>query len=56
MACRYCSFDGKCQICDPDDGIEHQGIDENGFCVCEDDPDPEDTCDEYVDIDKEGDD
>lgn len=47
MSCKYCGFDGKCQINNPDDGIEHPGIDDEGYCVVESDPSPEDSCEEY---------
>lgn len=47
MSCKYCEFDGLCSINAPDDGIEHFGIDDNGYCTCEDDESPSDTCKDY---------
>ena len=47
MGCRYCNFDGVCEVFDEnlDDGL---GCDEFGNCLCEDDEIPEDSCTNYV--------
>ena len=48
MSCRYSDFDGMCEVFDP--GIEMGGCTEDGVCVCEDDENPADTCESFVDI------
>lgn len=45
MGCRYAEMNGKCQLFTPE--MESPGCDENGFCICEDDEHPEDTCEDY---------
>jgi len=45
MGCIYNGFDGKCQMFDPN--FENHGCDENGTCICEDDPDPSYLCGSY---------
>jgi hypothetical protein len=49
MSCRYSDFEGKCTTCDPGSCIEYPGIDEEGNCMCEDDPDPSEICEYYED-------
>ena len=46
MGCNYSNFDGDCELYDEDinDGL---GCDEDGCCICEDDPNPEVTCGNY---------
>lgn len=44
--CAFSDTDGKCLINDPD--MKNPGTDENGFCICENDPDPLSTCINYV--------
>ena len=46
MGCQLSSFDGKCEVWD--EGLEQDGVDVNGNCVCDDDPDPSYTCDQYM--------
>lgn len=36
---------GKCQMFD--ENFEMNGCDENGYCVCSEDPDPNVMCDTY---------
>ena len=45
MGCIYNNWDGECSIWDKN--IEMQGCDERGICVCDDDPNPEDSCEDY---------
>ena len=47
MGCIYEETSGeyKCTIWDA--GIEIQGCDEEGHCICSDDPDPSVMCDSY---------
>lgn len=53
MGCIYCSnFNGQCMLCVFDD--EGKCIDDGmvsghreGICVCDDDPDPSESCDGY---------
>jgi len=45
MSCKYCDFDGKCQLFNPH--FEQFGVDEDGYCICEDDENPEETCEDY---------
>lgn len=48
MGCIYNNFDGDCQFFDAEDGdTSPEGCDEEGICICEDDPDPVDTCQSY---------
>ena len=54
MSCMYCDINGKCEMFD--ESIERNGVDESGYCVCEDDPDPSVTCEDYESIDGEEDD
>ena len=44
MGCRFSDFNGKCQFFGDD--IERP-TDEEGNCICEDDPNPEDSCEDY---------
>ncbi len=45
MSCKFNDRDGKCEIFDG--SIEMPGVDENGICICEDDENPGDTCEDY---------
>ena len=48
MGCIYNEFGtGKCQLFDEDEGIERAGCDDEGFCICDDDPDPSYLCEDY---------
>jgi hypothetical protein len=38
---------GRCTLCDEGDWENGPPGQENGFCVCSDDPDPSFTCDSY---------
>ncbi len=44
MSCKFAEEDGKCPFAD--DGIERP-VDKNGICLVEDDPNPEDSCEDY---------
>lgn len=46
MGCIYSQFeDGKCEIWSKD--VYSSGCDKNGVCVVEDDPNPEDSCEDF---------
>ncbi len=45
MSCKYSDFNGYCQLFD--DGIERPCCEADGACVCGDDPNPEDSCEDY---------
>ena len=49
MSCIYNGFDGKCELFDS--GFQNFGCDENGICVCDEDPDPSYTCESFENID-----
>ena len=42
MGCIYHDFKGKCTLSD-----EMDNGSENGYCVCDDDPDPSYSCGDY---------
>lgn len=44
MSCKFSNHRGICEFFD--DGIERP-IGDNGICLCEDDPNPEDSCEDY---------
>jgi len=44
MGCKFSNFNGKCTL---DGNIGIIGTDEEGNCVVEDDPNPEDSCESY---------
>ena len=45
MGCIYSDYyTGKCQLYD---GMIEMPCDKNGVCLCEDDPNPEDQCEDY---------
>ena len=48
MGCLYCNFEGVCDFYPEDLNV---GVDENGFCVVEEDPNPEDSCCSYQSMD-----
>ncbi|MBT6048139.1 MAG: hypothetical protein HOG49_15125 [Candidatus Scalindua sp.] len=56
MQCKYSDFEGRCQMFDPeaDSGL---GVDEEGegYCVCEDDPEPSNSCEGYEPLDDQED-
>ena len=46
MGCIYSEYrTGLCQLYDGT--IEMNGCDENGICICEDDDDPTQLCEDY---------
>ncbi len=45
MGCLQNSYEGTCHMFDP--GMEMNGCDENGVCVCDCDPDPSVMCESY---------
>ncbi len=54
MACIYADREGSCMMADRDDDDNliassnlPGGCSDDGFCVCEDDPDPSITCESY---------
>jgi hypothetical protein len=53
MTCIYSDLDGKCGMWseDIDDGL--LGTNAEGYCVCEEDPDPLETCESYESGDEE---
>lgn len=46
MSCKFSDPNGFCQLIG--DGIERNGCDTDGACICEDDEEPLDTCEDYV--------
>ena len=52
--CIYSQWEGKCSMRDDNDtshfGSNVVGWDENGYCVCEDDENPEGSCQYFEDI------
>ena len=47
MGCIYSNFEGECSMWDKDHPIDNMGCDDEGFCICGDDPDPSYTCETY---------
>jgi hypothetical protein len=45
MGCKYSRIDGMCEIYD--ERVDCGGVDDEGFCICEDDPDPTVLCENY---------
>lgn len=45
MSCKYSDIDGKCTMYD--EGVEQPGCDDDGTCICQDDPDPTYLCEDY---------
>jgi len=45
MSCKFSEVDGTCQLYDP--GHENFGWKDKGKCICEDDEDPGNMCEEY---------
>ena len=45
MGCLQNNFHGECNVWD--ESVEMPGCDDEGFCVCDDDEDPADTCEDY---------
>ena len=48
MSCKHCNFKGICNLFDPD---FEMGYDEKGYCLVEEDEEPE--CDGYESIEGE---
>ena len=46
MPCMFSNFDGVCDLFDPDID-DDLCCDEDGYCLCEEDPNPEETCESY---------
>lgn len=48
MGCKHSDINGLCQMFDEDD-VEGrpEGCEDDGFCLVEDDPSPEDSCESY---------
>lgn len=44
MSCIYSTFNGECTM---DDGSIEMTCSLGGYCMCEDDPNPEDSCEYY---------
>ena len=54
MGCIHQQFgSSKCSLFN--EGIENAGWDENGMCICSDDEDPFDSCEDYDNGDTEDD-
>lgn len=52
MGCQYCDVrTGKCHL--NDGSIEMPGVDENGYCISEEDPNPLETCESYMSNDED---
>lgn len=48
MGCKHSNFVGQCTIWDEDDlDSAPEGCEDDGACVVEDDPSPEDSCGSY---------
>lgn len=49
MGCKFSEYGtSKCQIFDG--SIEMLGVNEEGVCICQDDPDPTLLCEEYEEV------
>lgn len=48
MTCIYNDFNGFCELYDPD--IEYLGHDDQGICICDDDPDSLESCENYEEL------
>lgn len=48
IGCKFSDFHGICEFYG--DGIERECCDSNGACICEDDPNPEDLCEDYIEM------
>ena len=55
MGCIYNDFNGHCQMWDEESKDDMQGCDEEGDCICEEDPDPSYLCEMYESNDPEED-
>lgn len=53
MTCKHNDCDGRCKYFD--DEIERFGYDENGFCICDEDENPLDTCEDFESYDEDED-
>ena len=51
MSCVYSGFHGECQLWE--EGEQRPGCSDDGYCICEEDPDPGITCEDYEDADQE---
>lgn len=47
MGCIYSDINGKCDLYHSASMEEDLGVDNNGYCICEDDPDPSISCNNY---------
>ena len=47
MSCKFNSFEGECQLWDEETPDEMNGCKGDGYCVCEEDPDPSVMCEDY---------
>jgi len=45
MSCKFNNFQGICDLFG--DGIERSGYDGEGICICDDDEEPLDSCEDY---------
>lgn len=45
MGCVYSNFNGECELWE--EPILQNGYDKEGYCICEDDPDPSVLCEMY---------
>lgn len=50
MGCMFNNYKGICDLYDGN--IEMNGVDENGHCICDEDPDPTILCEDYVNDDE----
>ena len=52
MSCLYSDQEGQCTLYSSSTSSTHLelGCDLDGYCICEDDPDPEYTCEHYEDM------
>ncbi len=48
MGCVYSNHEGYCEIWDKNWHLP--GVDINGICICEDDENPEDLCENYEEL------
>ena len=48
MGCKHSNFGGICNMWDEDDTADAPaGCDDDGACLVDEDPNPEDSCDSY---------
>ena len=60
MGCIYSNFNGECSMWDPEIDSSDLGVDpddtEHGYCIVEEDPNPEDSCSSYEPVEQEDED